>query len=298
LLNISINNMGFDMYNMSAALSDGNARTAAVENLNESIRLNNEQKIKNAKDAAIGLVGQDKQDAILSGIKDGIGEGSALSNVAGKVQAYKAAVNATPITTPGGWTEVKPTPEEISAKAPNPGEDIEGLEAAEKPSAAISTSEGTLAEGSDILSKGDKVLAGGLEVGEEVSGGAKIAGAIGRGVGVVGGLATAGLDIAADVKSFESGKGLLSGDNFGEKLANIGSIGGAALDMLGFVPGFQLAGVVGAGLQAASGVLDAASQGVHTATQIAQDKKVTPPTLDPQVAQASLAGSFANVRTD
>jgi hypothetical protein len=295
LLNISINNMGFDMYNMSAALSDGNARTAAVQNLNESIRLNNEQKIKNAKDAATGLVGQDKQDAILSGIKDGIGEGSALSNVAGKVQAYKKAVNATPITTPGGWTEVKPTPEEVSAKAPNPGEDIEAFE---KPSAAITTSEGTLEEGSDILSRSDKVLAGGLEVGEEVSGGAKIAGAIGRGVGVVGGLATAGLDIAADVKSFESGKGLLSGDNFGEKLANIGSIGGAALDMLGFVPGFQLAGVVGAGLQAASGVLDAASQGVHTATQIAQDKKVTPPTLDPQVAQASLAGSFANVRTD
>jgi len=144
------------------------------------------------------------------------------------------------------------------------------------------------------LSKGDKLLAAGEEVGR----GAKLAGSIGRGVGVVGGLATAGLDIAADVKSFESGKGLLAGDNFGEKLANIGSIGGAALDMLGFVPGFQLAGVVGAGIQAASGVLDAASEGVHTATQVAQDKTVTPPTDTPQTAQASLAGSFANVRTD
>ena len=290
--------MGIDMYNMSSALSDGNARTAAVESLNDTIRLNNQVNIKNASDAAERAVGKDKEQGLLAGIKDAVGEGGALANVAGKVQAYKAAVNATPITTPGGWTEVKPTPEEVSAKAPNPGEEVEGLEAAEKPSAAISTSEGTLAEGSDILSKGDKVLAGGLEVAEEASRGAKVAGAIGRGVGVVGGLATAGLDIAADVKSCEDGKGLLAGDNWGEKLANIGSIGGAALDMLGFVPGFQLAGVIGAGLQAASGVLDAASEGVHTATQVAQDKQVTPPTQTPQVAQASLAGSFANVRTD
>ena len=286
--------MGFDMYNMSSALSDGNARTAAVENLNDTIRLNNQQKIKNASDAADRAVATDKETGLLAGIKDAVGEGGALANVAGKVQAYQNAVNASPITTPGGWTEVKPTPEEISAKAPNPGEEVEGLADAEKPSAAISTSEGTLEEGSDILSKSDRVLA----AGEELSRGAKLAGSIGRGVGVLGGLTTAGLDIAADVKSFESGKGLLAGDNFGEKLANIGSIGGAALDMLGFVPGFQLAGVIGAGLQAASGVLDAASEGVHTATQVAQDKNVTPPTQTPQVAQASLAGSFANVRTD
>ncbi len=284
--------MGFDMYNMSSALSDGNARTAAVQNLNETIRLNNQTKLANASTAAKNAVAGDKERGLLAGIKDSIGEGGALANTAGKVQAYQEAVNATPITTPGGWTEVKPTEAEVNAKAPNPGEEADLN--VERPSAAISTSEGTLEEGSDILSKGDKLLAAGEEVGR----GAKLAGSIGRGVGVVGGLATAGLDIAADVKSFESGKGLLSGDNFGEKLANIGSIGGAALDMLGFVPGFQLAGVVGAGIQAASGVLDAASEGVHTATQVAQDKTVTPPTDTPQTAQASLAGSFANVRTD
>lgn len=286
--------MGFDMYNMSSALADGNARTAATEDLNDTIRLNNQTKIDNASIAAQGKVSTDEETGLMAGIKDAIGEGGALANVAGKVQAYQTAVNATPVTTPGGWTEVKPTPEEVAAKAPNPGEEAEGLADAEKPSAAITTSEGTLEEGSDILSKGDRVLA----AGEELSKGAKLAGSIGRGVGVLGGLSTAGLDIAADVKSFEDGKGLLAGDNFGEKLANIGSIGGAALDMLGFVPGFQLAGVLGAGLQAASGVLDAASEGVHTATQVAQDKTVTPPTETPQVAQASLAGSFANVRTD
>ena len=284
--------MGFDMYNMSSALSDGNARTAAVQNLNETIRLNNQAKLANASTAAKTAVAGDKERGLLAGIKDGVGEGGALANVAGKVQAYQTAVKATPITTPGGWTEVKPTDAEVNAKAPNPGEEADLN--VEKPSSAVTTSEGTLDEGSDILSKGNKVLAAGEDIGR----GAKLAGSIGRGVGVLGGLATAGLDIDADIKSFQAGKGLLAGDNFGEKLANIGSIGGAALDMLGFVPGFQLAGVVGAGLQAASGVLDAGSEAVHTGTQVAQDQTVTPPTSTPQTAQASLAGSFANVRTD
>ena len=285
--------MGFDMYNMSSALSDGNARTAATEGLNDTIRLNNQTKIDNASIAAQGKVSTDEETGLMAGIKDAIGEGGALANVAGKVQAYQKAVNATPVTTPGGWTEVKPTPEEVAAKAPNPGEEAEGLGDAEKPSAAITTSEGTLEEGSDILSKGDKVLA----AGEELSKGAKVAGAIGRGVGVIGGLTTAGLDIAADVKSFEDGKGLLAGDNFGEKLANIGSIGGAALDMLGFVPGFQILGVVGSGIQAAAGVLDATSEAVATAKKITSDQNAPPPATIQQTAQSSLAGSFANVRT-
>ena len=90
------------MYNMSSALSDGNARTAAVQNLNETIRLNNQAKLENASTAAKNAVAGDKERGLLAGIKDGVGEGGALANVVGKVQAYQKAVNATPITTPGG----------------------------------------------------------------------------------------------------------------------------------------------------------------------------------------------------
>ena len=125
----------------------------------------------------------------------------------------------------------------------------------------------------------------------------KVASGIGKAAGTATALGTAGLDIYSDIESFKHGGSLIAGDNLGEKIANIGSIGGAALDMLGFVPGFQLAGVIGAGLQAASGAIDAGSEAVHTATQVAQDKVAAPVTQIQQVAQASLAGSFANVRS-
>ena len=67
--------------------------------------------------------------------------------------------------------------------------------------------------------------------------------------------------------------------------------------MIGLIPGFQLAGVVGAGLQLASGALDAASSAVHTSSQEATDSKPAPVTDTPQVAQASLAGSFTTARS-
>ena len=62
------------------------------------------------------------------------------------------------------------------------------------------------------------------------------------------------------------------------------------------IPGFQLAGVVGAGLQAASGVLEASSEAVHEGTKEAEDGTPTPVDTTPQVAQASLAGSYAAQR--
>ena len=286
--------MGFDMYNMSNAISQGNALSQSVANLNDSIRQTNAENASIAKSSVTNAVDADKEIGLMAGIKDAVSEAGALSNVAGKVQQYKDAV-ANQGT--GGFTEVKPTSDDFKPKAPAEGSGEAIDEAVERPSAAIQTSEGTLEEGSDILSKGKGIVAGG-EALEEAGAGLKIAGAVGRGVGVVGALGTAGLDIMQDVKSFEDGKGLLAGDNLGEKIANVGAIGGAALDMLGFVPGFQLAGVIGAGLQAASGVLDAASTAEATADKVEADKNVTPPTDTPQVAQASLAGSYANVRTD
>ncbi len=287
--------MGFDMYNMSDAISQGNARTAQIDELNEQIRANNATKIQNAKDAAKEAVGQDKELGILAGIKDAVGEGGALAAVQGKVDAYQKAI----AKTGEGGKPALPSSDPDLTKTPAGYEDEEwdilGAEPTAKPAAAITTSEGTLKEGEDVLSKG-KAVAGGIE--EEVGTGSRIAGGIGRAAGTFGGLAAGGLDIAADIKSAKEGGSLIAGDNIGEKIANIGSIGGAALDMLGFVPGLQLAGVIGAGLTAASGVLAAGSEAVHTVDQIDKDKQVTPPTLNPQVAQASMAGSFANVRTN
>jgi hypothetical protein len=98
------------------------------------------------------------------------------------------------------------------------------------------------------------------------------------------------LDISQDLKG-----GLhLAGDNWEEKVANIGTIGGAALDMVGLIPGLQFAGVLGAGIQAASGVLDAAGQAVSTAKKISTDNLPAP--QQQLVGQQTLAGQVTSQR--
>jgi len=275
--------MGFDMYNMSNAISQGNMLSQSVSNLNDGIREKNETDLENASQAAKNAVGQDKELGLFAGIKDSIQGGAALANVSKAVGNYQTAVET---AGRGGFTEVATTAEDYAKGASRMGLNPEDV----KPSSAITTSEGTLAEGSDVLKDAS---AAGEEAG---SLGLKAAGAIGKSVGVLGGLASAGLDIAADVKSFRGGGPDIAGDNIGEKIANIGTIGGAALDMIGLIPGLQFAAVLGTGLQVASGVLDAASEAVHTSSQIDTDSTVTPPKQTQQVAQESLAGSFAATR--
>jgi len=245
--------MGFDMYNMSNAISQGNMLSQSVANLNDSIRQTNKANESRAKTSVTNAVDQDKEIGIMTGIKDGASEVSALGNVAASVNNYKQSVAD---AGKPGFTEVKPTDDDLKPKAPAEGSGEAIDETVERPSAAIQTSEGTLDEGSDILAKGKGIVAGGEAVEGAAGTGLKIAGAVGKGVGVLGGLATAGLDAAAEYKSLKSGQGL-AGDNLAEKIANIGAIGGSALDMLGFVPGLQILGVVGSGIQAASGVLPA-----------------------------------------
>ena len=80
------------MYNMSDAISQGNARTSQIDDLNEQIRANNATKIQNAKDAIKENVSTDKEMGLLAGIKDAVGEGGALANVQGKVKDYQKAV--------------------------------------------------------------------------------------------------------------------------------------------------------------------------------------------------------------
>lgn len=294
-----------DGYNMSSAISLGNSRMGAVQNLNESIREFNKTAIDNASRAAKGQVGKDEETGIMSGVKDALTESVAMSNFKTSLNAYQKANKAGPGA--GGFTEVKPTSAETAPKGAAAGEEVESLEP--KPPAAITTSEGTLGEGSDVVTKpgaaaittsegtleeGSTVLSkteGAATTLEDVGKGAKVAGALGKGVGVLGGIASSGLDIAADIKA----KGI-AGDNWEEKLGNVATIGGTALDMLGFVPGFQLAGVIGTGLQALGGISSAAGEAVDTAKKMTDDATPTKPPEIAQTAQASLAGSFAATR--
>jgi hypothetical protein len=275
--------MGFDMYNMSNAISQGNMLSQSVSRLNDEIADKAKTDLENASIAAKNAVGEDKELGLFAGIKDTLQGSAALQNVSKAVSNYQEAVKSAGT---GGFTEVKTTASDYAKGAERMGLNPEEV----KPASAITTSEGTLAEGSDILKDASAA-------GEEVeSVGMKAAGAIGKGVGVLGGIASAGLDIAADVESFRGGGPDIAGDNIGEKIANIGTIGGAALDMVGLIPGFQFAAVLGTGLQVASGVLDAASEAVATKDKIDTDQQVTPPKETQQVGQESLAGSFAATR--
>ena len=280
---------------MSSAISQGNALTSGVNGLNEQIRQHNDTLVKNAKDAAKNAVAGDKQALLFGGIKDAITEGAALQNFNSKLSAYQESQKSTGF---GGFSEVKPSSSDFTQKAQQMGEGTQRDYSEElrsggkpKPPSADVESEGGV-EGGELTTSEDVNRAGNLadEAGE-VSRGARVAGAIGKGVGVIGGLAAGGMDLYEDFKDHK-----IEGDNIGEKIANIGTIGGAALDMIGLIPGFQLAGVVGAGLQAASGVLEASSEAVHEGTKEAQDSTPAPVDETPQVAQASLAGSYAAQR--
>ena len=268
-----------DFYNMSSAISNGEMVTGASEQINNAIRLKNKNAIEALQNAATTA----KEQGIMGGIKDAIQTGTAQAGLGQKVAAYKASIKGPSGT--AGWNEVAVTQEDFKGKPALAGEEV--LEGAERPSAAIATSEGTLDEGSDILSRGSK-FAGALQETESL--GSKVAGATLKGVGIAGGLATAGLDIAQDFKG-----GLhLAGDNWEEKLSNIGTIGGAALDMVGLIPGLQIAGVIGTGLQAASGVLDAAGEAVATAKKVATDGIA--PVAQAIVGQQTLAGQVTSQR--
>jgi len=290
---------------MSSAISLGNSRMGAVQNMNEGIREFNKTAIDNASRAAKAQVGKDEEVGIMSGVKDALTDSVAMSNFKTTLNAYQKAQKGGPGA--GGFTEVKPTSAESAPKGAAAGEEVESL--GPKPPAAITTSEGTLGEGSNVVTKpgaaaittsegtleeGSTVVTKGATAAEgleAVGKGAKVAGALGKGVGVLGGIASSGMDIAADIKA----KGI-AGDNWEEKLGNVATIGGTALDMLGFVPGFQLAGVIGTGLQALGGISSAAGEAVDTAKKMTDDATPTKPPQIQQTAQASLAGSFAATR--
>ena len=266
-----------DFYNMSSAISSGDMRGEETSNMNDRIRESNKAKIIAQKNA----VSQDKSIGVMKGIKSGIGEAAAGSQAKASYDAYTASVKAP--AGAAGFSEVQTTAAESAPKAALPGETIDaGVEA---PSAAITTSEGTLKEGSDIVTK-----TAGLEA-DATSLGSKVAAGTMKAVGIGGAVATAGLDIAQD---FKGGSFHLAGDNWEEKISNLGNIGGAALDMVGLIPGLQLAGVIGSGLSAASGVLDATGEAVATAKAVSTDS--APVQQTQLMGQQTLAGSVASQR--
>lgn len=281
--------MGFDSYNMSSAISQGNMLNDAVRQMNLQTALTNKARVDEDKKEARDKEGTDKESGIFGGIKDGLAETTAMGNFKTAMDSYRNSIKPQNVGV-GGFTEQKPQLSDLETKAKQMGENTQ----------RDYTAEGIAEESGDSdLTK----LAKGGTIGEELeTTGSKVAGAIGKGVGIAGGIASSGLDIAADIESFKDGKGAIAGDNLAEKISNIGTIGGTALDMIGLIPGLQIAGVIGSGLQAVSGIVGAVGEAEATQDKLKADKQeaqsgagaVQDHTV---VAQQTLAGSFAGGRS-
>ena len=252
--------MGFDSYNMSSAISQGNMLNSDVGRMNLQTAMNNkaleDQSKRDAKEAKAQAI-TDTDTGIFSGIKDSIQEGTAMSNFNNALENYQKVVKPSAVGA-GGFSEVKTSAEDLEVKAKQMGVNTQ----------RDYTAEGIAKESGDPdMVKLAKGVGSGAE--DELSMGGRIARGVGKGVGLAGGIASSGMDIAAD--------------------------------MIGLIPGFQIAGVLGTGMQAVAGIAGAVGDAEDTADKVEADKKgETPdkPNLDNTVvAQQSLSGGFAGGRT-
>jgi len=263
-------------YSQAEGISQGNAVTDTVKSLNDSIRVENEGIVNNAK----AQKSQDIEQGIFGGAKDAFQEANAASGIQGKVEAYQTAVGKIQ----EGVQKAGDTVSKVKQAAQSAAPEAAGEESATADAATAAQggeASAAAAEGTSALEDAGKTA---LNTEAETVG-SKVAGAIGKGAGAIGALGSATLAVRDDVKSFEEGKGLIAGDNLEEKIANIGTIGGTALDMLGFVPGFQLAGVIGTAFEGASGLLDVAGQAQQDVKAAHVDAK------QPQLQQSVVAQS-------
>tara|TARA_R110000772_G_scaffold168705_4_gene280468 strand:+ start:1102 stop:1944 length:843 start_codon:yes stop_codon:yes gene_type:complete len=277
-----------DMYNMGSGISQGNALTSQTDNLNAQIRGLNNAAVSTFKTNKLTeknfLQGQKTQDTelkIFSGAKDAMQEGGAATSIQSRVAAYKASSGAAGEGADVGGAVARAAPEAEGIEMTDFGAEAGGEAAG---ASKLATAGGELSEGAEVL-------------GDAASGGARVAGAIGKGAGLLGGLTASALDIKDDVESFRSGKGIIAGDNIAEKIANLGTIGGTALDAIGLIPGFQLAGVIGLGIQGVSGLLDIAGQAANEASKPPpKPSSVAPPKLMEEQGSTSLAGQIGATR--
>lgn len=268
-----------DTYGFNTGIEQANAITDTVKSLNDNIRVENEGIVNNAKEQK----SEDVEQGIFGAAKDAFQEGNAATGITGKVEAYQKAIGSVQEGVKQAGQTISNVKEQIQNAAPEAaGEEAETAGAAED---AAGGEEAAAAAEGGVVDAGKAAI---NETAETI--GSKAAGAIGKGAGLLGALGSATLAARDDVKSFESGKGLIAGDNIAEKIANVGTIGGAALDMLGLVPGFQLAGVFGTALQGAAGLLDMGGEAE-------QDVKAAHADARQPVLQQSVVGAEAQMGT-
>lgn len=233
-----------DLFSTNAGHMHGNMIDSRIAQVNAGIINANNQ----LADTITGLKEQQKENEYLSSAKNLVSSAYSGGAYNTKLEAYKQFV-----AEGGKGLGLKQAGREAVQEIRSTGEGLrdagmgikEAVFSKSPLDEHISTSKITTAgemgaEGRTGLSHaehveemGSKLVKGGLQEGEELVGKVSgVAGKLGKGLGIAGGLATGGMALFDD---FKGGNFHLQGDNTAEKIANAGQIIGAGLDVIGTV---------------------------------------------------------------
>jgi hypothetical protein len=222
-----------DLYSSDVgAIQEGNMRSQAIMNANNSVREHNNQ----LAGQIASLKSSQKTGDVVEGLKDAIGGTIATGKIAGKVQAYKnwTANQKASNPTTQATNDLQETADK-SSTAPPTTEDPGG-KLVSTDQDGVFTSEGNVVEDQKgALSRAKTGIKNALGVSDEA------VDSIGKGAGEIASVGMAGMDIYKDIKA-----GGIAGDNWASKTANVLQIGGAIADLGGtiFPPLALLGGVV------------------------------------------------------
>ncbi len=234
-----------DLFSSNVGSIHGNMIDSKIAQVNSGIANANNQ----LADTITGLKEQQKENEYLSSAKNLVSSAYAGGAYNTKLEAYKQFV-----AEGGQGLGLKQAGREAVQEIRSTGEGLrdagKGIKEAvfsKSPldehisTSRITSATGTAgAEGRAGLSHaehaeemGSKLVKGGIQEGEELVGKVGgVAGKLGKGLGIAGGLATGGMALFDD---FKGGNFHLQGDNTAEKIANAGQIIGAGLDVIGTV---------------------------------------------------------------
>ncbi len=214
-----------DLYSADfGAISEGNMRTQSTLNANKAINQHN----KDLGGQIAQLKSGQKTSDVLTATKDATGQFWAAGRLPGQVSAYKdwVASQKAPNPTSQGQNEATDNINETEAGGETTTEPAPTLTATDED--GVFESDGLVSEGQmGSAAKFKQGVKSALGVSDEALETA------GKGLGAMGAVGTAGLDIYQD---FAGGKGFhLAGDNWASKASNVLQIGGAISDLGGAV---------------------------------------------------------------
>ena len=259
------------------AISLGNARNQAVRDLNERIRQHN----TDVANSVSAIKDQIKTTDTIRQAKDtaqGLWTGS---NMPSKIKAYQDYLASKKSSNPTTQSE-NSTIENAQNNAPQDDATTPEQNPTDPPSEPVAEGSPTGESISDEAEASTARLTNGLRKtgafsDETLDTLEKVGGKVGKGAGVLGGLAIGGLDVYDDIKSDG-----LAGNNNWEKASNLLQIGGSVADIVGTA--FPPAQLIGGVLDLTAGALDSVGEGKDD-TAVKKEDAIQKSETETEVAQ-------------